>query len=102
MTTRRQVMNALAKVGGTLDDVGFGIFVIDSAPGKLWHTSTHSIQVEWRYELGEPKSDLWRDLLDDIKQGVLDCDGWQDGIEAHGVCERCLHDGIIYETEDAR
>jgi hypothetical protein len=89
MTTKRQVMNALARIDATLDDCGYGMFVIDAPAGKLWHTDTHSITMFWQYELGEPKSDLWRSMLDDIKHGLQDCNGWNDQDESQGVCEIC-------------
>lgn len=91
MATKAQVMRALAKVGGTLDDVGEGIFVIDSPERMLWHTGTHSILVEWQ-PVHESKADMWADLLDDIRQGVYACNGWQDELEANGPCERCDFD----------
>ena len=91
MTTRRQVLRALDKIEATLHDVGEGVFVIDSPPGLLWHTGTHSILVVWQ-PVHESKSDLWSDLLDDIQQGVHPCNGWQDELETEGPCERCDHD----------
>jgi hypothetical protein len=94
MATKRQVIAALAKSGGTLHDVGEGIFVIDTAPGVLWHSGTHSILVEWKH-VHESKADMWADLLEDIEQGVTVCDGWQDGLESEGPCERCTDDGLI-------
>lgn len=91
MTTRRQVLRALDKIDATLDDVGEGIYVIDSPPGMLWHTDTHSIQVQWQ-SIHESISDVWRDLLDDIQQGIHPCNGWQDGLIEFGTCERCYLD----------
>jgi hypothetical protein len=94
MATKRQVITALTRIGATLWDGGEGIFVIDSPAGQLWHTDTHSILVQWHWE-HESKSDLWSDLLDDIQQGVTVCNGWQDGLEESGPCERCTNDGLI-------
>ena len=94
MATKAQVTTQLARIGATLDDVGNGIFVIDSPTGQLWHTGTHSILVEWK-PVHESKADMWADLLDDIGQGLTVCDGWQDGLESAGPCERCMADGLI-------
>jgi hypothetical protein len=94
MATKQQVIKALASVGGTLDDLGEGVFVIDSPDGLLWHTDTHSILAEWKH-VHESKADLWASLLDDIRQGVYPCNGWQDGLTDNGPCERCLEDGVI-------
>ena len=91
MATKQQVERALAKIGGSLHDVGEGIYVIDSPEGMLWHTDTHAILSEYHPRDGS-KADFWDDVLDDIAAGVTECDGWQDGIEAHGPCERCDHD----------
>jgi len=93
MTTKREVTNALTRIGATLDDVGEGIFVLDAPTGMLWHTDTHSILVEW-HPVHESKSDLWSDLLEDIVQGLTLCNGWQDGLQENGPCERCDLDGI--------
>lgn len=91
MATKTQVTRALAKVGGTLDEVGEGVYVIDSPVGMLWHTGTHSILVN-HHDIPEPMSVMWGDLLDDIRQGVYPCNGWQDELESEGPCERCDHD----------
>ena len=88
MATKAQVTKELTRIGATLDDVGEGIFVIDSPAGMLWHTGTHSILVEWQ-PVHESKADMWADLLDDIQQGVHPCNGWQDELESEGPCERC-------------
>jgi hypothetical protein len=95
MATKQQVTKALAAVGATLDDMGEGIFVIDSPAGMLWHTDTHSILSEWRYDLRQPKADVWASMLEDIEQGVYPCNGWQDGLPESGPCERCTNDGLI-------
>jgi hypothetical protein len=95
MATKQQVTKALAKIGATLWDGGNGIFVIDSPDGMLWHTDTHSILSEWRYDLRQPKADVWASMLEDIEQGVYPCNGWQDGLPESGPCERCTNDGLI-------
>jgi len=91
MATKTQVERAARRIGATLDEVGDGIYVIDAAPGMLWHTDTHSVLYEYHPRDGS-KADFWADVLDDIAEGLTECDGWQDGIEAHGPCERCDHD----------
>jgi len=91
MATRTQVTRALAKVGGTLDDVGDGIYVIDSPEGMLWHTDTHTILYQYEPRDGS-MAEFWDDVLEDVRGGLIECDGWQDGIEADGPCERCDHD----------
>lgn len=94
MATKRQLLTALDRIGGTLDDVGNRVYVIDAPPGQLWHTDTHSILVQWQ-PVHESKADLWRDLLDDVEQGLTVCNGWQDGLESEGRCERCSDDGLF-------
>jgi len=94
MATKQQVTKALAKIGATLWDGGEGIFVVDSPAGQLWHTDTHTILAEWHYDI-ESKADLWDSLLEDIRQGLTPCNGWQDGLPEYGPCERCTNDGLI-------
>lgn len=88
MATKQQLLRALDKVGGTLHDVGEGIYVLDSPDGLLWHTDTHTILTEYR-TIDGPMPEFWDSLLDDVMQGVYPCNGWQDGMESAGPCERC-------------
>jgi hypothetical protein len=94
VATKRQVTTALAGIGATLDDLGEGIFVIDSPAGQLWHTGSHTIMAEWQ-PVHESKADLWQSLLDDVSEPLERCNGWQDGLVEYGPCERCALDGLI-------
>jgi len=94
VTTKRQVMAALDRIGATLWDGGEGVFVLDSPAGQLWHTGTHSILAQWQWE-HESKADLWASLLDDATLPLDPCNGFQDGLPESGPCERCGADGLI-------
>ena len=92
MARKQQLTKALDRIGATLWDGGEGIYVLDSPPGMLWHTGTHSILAE--HEETEPIADLWTSLLDDARQPLTPCNGWQDELPELGPCERCEADGL--------
>jgi hypothetical protein len=100
MSSKRQVEIELARIGASMvhDSGARELYHLDAPAGKVWHTDTHSITAE--YHPGhESKRELWSDLLDDIRQGVQDCNGFQDQlVEQARPCERCEHDGLI-ETQ---
>lgn len=97
MTTRRQVMNALARIGATLEeDHGeWHLYLIDAPAGSVWRSTETHVIVSQHDPLHERMGDLWSSLLEDIRQGVQDCNGWQDQLEQEGLCETCQWDGLI-------
>lgn len=98
MATKAQVERALEKVGGRLISVGQDLWQIEAPAGFIWLTDNHTVTEQYA-EADGSKADFWADVLEDVRAGLTECNGWQDQIEDTRPCEWCASDGIIKQRE---
>lgn len=80
MTTRKQVLVQIEKMGCTLDELGSDSehLVIDAPKGKIFacNAGTHCL-VEWLVDEFNPnltRSDAYREIMNDLSYGLEPCE----------------------------
>lgn len=91
-----RVQRAVEAVGGCVDQYDrranhMGAYL--TAPdGKLWSaTGTHDLTLDMFLPFNGPQADAyWRNVMEDLAEGVMDCDNGETADTAFdGKCERC-------------